>query len=299
MSNVLLGTAIGDALGVPFETKPADFPLLLNWDGETYLGSEHHELKPGQFSDDTQMSMMVAQSLIDNKGFNPNDLSSRYVDWIFSGKARGYGRTTMLACQALKDGTHWNKSGVPGSYGNGTAMRAASFGVFFKNDKVALLEAATIDAKITHNSDEAIAGSRAIALAAFCIANKNESDLLDEICMELPASTVLNKLLAFNELLAMKNVSPTHILQGIGTKADVRQTAPAALFCYLKNDNYKDAVLMAIRAGGDTDTTAAITGALCSIKYGFKGINKAWVDGIEDKDKLIALDNQLNNSPKD
>src|SRR5512147_555851 len=65
MSNVLLGTAVGDALGVPFEKKLCNFEGLVDWDGKTYLGSEHHKLQPGQYSDDTQMSLMVAESLID------------------------------------------------------------------------------------------------------------------------------------------------------------------------------------------------------------------------------------------
>ena len=124
MSNVLLGTAIGDALGVPFETKLVNNPELVAWDGKTFLGSQHHHLEPAQYSDDTQMSIMVAESLI-KYGFNPQDLSERYVNSIVSGRARGYGKTTLLAVHNLMEGKHWSKSGVPGSYGNGTAMRAA------------------------------------------------------------------------------------------------------------------------------------------------------------------------------
>src|SRR5277367_1079746 len=109
MSNVLLGTAIGDALGVPFETKLPNFELLTAWDGETFLGSEHHKLQPGQFSDDTQMSLMVAESLIDNHGFNPTDLAARYVDWIVSKRARGYGKTTLLAVHNLINGKSYTE----------------------------------------------------------------------------------------------------------------------------------------------------------------------------------------------
>ena len=59
-SNVLLGGAIGDALGVPFEKKQAIDPFLIGWDGKSFLGSSHHKLLPYQYSDDTQMSIMVA-----------------------------------------------------------------------------------------------------------------------------------------------------------------------------------------------------------------------------------------------
>ena len=104
MCNVLLGTAIGDALGVPFETKLSNYEPLVAWDGKSFLGSEHHKLGPGQYSDDTQMSLMVSESLLQNHGFDPDDLSKRYVEWIVSNSARGYGRNTLLAVQNLIEG---------------------------------------------------------------------------------------------------------------------------------------------------------------------------------------------------
>src|SRR5258706_9659840 len=115
MSNVLLGGAIGDALGVFAESKPADYPPLLAWDGKTFLGSEHHNLPPTCFSDDTQFSITIAQSLIDNHGFNPDDLAKRYVELFTSKTIRGYGKTTLMAVSNLMNGKHWSESGVIGS----------------------------------------------------------------------------------------------------------------------------------------------------------------------------------------
>ena len=134
MSNVILGCAVGDGLGVPFEKKLANDPLLVGWDGKSFLGSEHHKLRPGEYSDDTQFSIQVAQSLIESKGFDPQDLADRYVELFTSQTIRGYGRTTLLAVTNLLSGKHWSESGVAGSYGNGTAMRAAPFGIYFRHD---------------------------------------------------------------------------------------------------------------------------------------------------------------------
>src|SRR5574338_15573 len=186
MSNVLLGTAVGDALGVPFETKLANYEPLVAWDGKSYLGSEHHGLQPGQYSDDTQMSLMVAESLIENHGFNPDDLAERYVDWIVSGRARGYGKTTLLAITNLVNGKHWSESGIAGSYGNGTAMRAAPFGVYFRNDIHSLVAICKMDSAITHASEEAEAGAIAIGLAAAYAVNGDISNLLNDLWNILP-----------------------------------------------------------------------------------------------------------------
>lgn len=297
MSNVLLGGAIADALGVPFESKPADNPLLLSWDQKSFLGSQYHKLEPGQYSDDSQMSQMVAESLVDNSGFNPEDLAKRYVDWIESGRARGYGKTTLLAINNLKSGIPWTDSGVPESYGNGTAMRAAPFGVFFRNDLRSLIEIVKMDSGITHKSNEAEAGALAIALAAYYISNEDTDQLVKRICESLPDSIVKNKLKVV-PLRVKSAVKPLIMLDIIGTKADVRQTVPAVFYCYLKFEKFSEAITYAIRAGFDTDTTAAIVGALIGARDGVRGMPREWIDGVEDKDKLMILDSKLVNRNK-
>lgn len=299
MSSVLLGTAIGDALGVPFETKLANYDLLVAWDGETFLGSEHHRLKPGQYSDDTQMSLMVAESLIENHGFNPDDLAERYVEWITSGRARGYGKTTMLAIQNLLNGKHWSESGIAGSYGNGTAMRAAPFGVYFRNDLQSLVSICKMDSGITHASDEAEAGSIAIGLAAAYAVNREKEGLLDELWRILPDSKVKSIVYSLDSLIDSPYITPEQALRVIGTKADVRQTVPAALYCFLKFQTYGEAVEAAIRAGGDTDTTAAIVGALFAARDGTTDIQGSWISGVEESSRLIELDSQLYNRSND
>jgi ADP-ribosylglycohydrolase len=295
MSSVLLGGAIGDALGMPFESKPANNSFLLSWDQKSFLPSEHHRLKAGSFTDDSQFSQTVARSLIDNNDFNPDDLSKRYVELFTSNIIRGYGRTTLLAINNLIAGKHWSQSGVAGSFGNGTAMRAAPFGIYFRNDLSTLIKVATIDAQITHASDEAIAGSIAIALAAACAVNNDTDKLLERIYPYLPDSKVKSTIYILSSLLDAPNISPAFALAFLGTKADVRETVPCALYLFMKYDNYPQAVLAAINAGNDTDTTASIVGSLFGAKYGMRDIPSYWTDQVEDRDKLIILDSQLYN----
>lgn len=292
MSNVLVGTAVGDALGVPFESMQPNNKAILAWDGSSFGASEYHQLQAGQYSDDTQMTMMVAESLIENSGFVPEDLAARYVDWIDSGRARGYGRTTLIAINNLKSGKLWSESGVPNSYGNGTAMRAAPFGVFFRNDLYSLTNVVKLDSAITHQSNEAEAGALAIALATYYIVNEDTEDLLAKIMPALPDSDVKTKV---GKVMAMveSQAAPLDVLKIIGSRADVRQTVPAVFYLYFKFPNYQDAIEHAIRAGGDTDTTAAIVGALIGARDGIKGIPEAYVNAVEDREKLILLDSQL------
>jgi ADP-ribosylglycohydrolase len=294
MSSVLLGTAVGDALGVPFETKLPNYELLVQWDGKTFLGSDHHNLKPGQYSDDTQMSLMVAESLVENHGFNPDDLARRYVEWITSGRARGYGKTTLMAVQNLISGKRWSESGIAGSWGNGTAMRAAPFGVYFRDDLHSLVNIVKIDSAITHASEEAEAGAIAIAMTAALAVQGDTEGLLDRLWEILPDSKLKSIVFSLDSLVNSPFIQPSQALRVIGTKSNVKETVPAALYCFLKFDNYHEAIEAAIRAGGDTDTTAAIVGALFGAKLGFKAIDSAF-HSVEDFDKLIMLDSKLYN----
>ena len=294
MSNTLLGGAIGDALGMPFEKRLINDPLLMNWDGKTFLASEYHKLNPGQFTDDSQMQQMVAESLIENHGFNPDDLAVRYVDWMVSGRARGWGKTTLMAIQNLLNGKHWSESGIAGSEGNGTAMRAAPFGVYFRNDIHSLVEIVKIDSAITHASPDAEAGAIAIAVAAAYAVNNDTDNLLEKIWKVLPDSKVKSSIYSLSSLIDSPYIPPAQALSILGTKANVKETVPSALYCFIKYNNYHEAVVAAIKAGGDTDTTAAVVGALFGARDGMAAIDKSFYS-VEDFSKLVELDSQLYN----
>lgn len=293
MCNVLVGACIGDALGMPFEGMSRDNPLLINWDGKSFLPSKSHNLKAGMYTDDGELSIIVANSLTDCGEFNPADLAQRYQEWFFEGNPRGFGRTTRMAMNALKDGVHWSESGIKGSYGNGTAMRVAPFGVFFRNDMKRLIEVVSIDSAITHRSPDAKAGAIAIAFATALAANGDTENLLDRIFEKLPESAIKKTISTLDLLIFSDYIKPMEALRVLGTSANIKETMPAALYCFLKFNNYADAVRTAIRSGGDTDTNSSIIGALFGAKDGIKNIPQEWVDGVENSRKLIFLDSQL------
>lgn len=203
--------------------------------------------------------------------------------------------TTLAAIQNLIAGKHWSESGIVGSYGNATAMRATPFGVWFRNDLKSLIEIVKIDSKITHASAEAEAGALAIALAAAHATNHDTEHLLEKICLYLPDSKVKTTLFSLNAVVDATTILPSAALAFLGTRADVRQTVPSALYCFLKFDNYQEGCETIIRAGGDCDTNSAILSALYGAQYGMKHFSEYHVKNVEDSEKLITLDSQLYN----
>lgn len=294
MSNVLLGTCIGDALGVPFETKPANYSNLLEWDNNTFLPSESHKLSPGQYSDDGQMSLIVAESLLKNNGYNPEYTASEYLKWFDSGQARGFGKTTKFAIDNLRDGKKFYESGIVNSYGNGSSMRAAPFGVYYANDIEHLLQSVKLDSAITHCSEEAEAGALAIALSVFFCINNDYNNLIYKISKYLPNSKVKENLLSLDGIFC-SDISSEKAFEVLGTKADVRMTVPSVLYAFYKFSSFKEGVPAIIKAGGDTDTNAAILGALYTARDGIKDISEYWISNLENSKYIQSLDNSLNN----
>lgn len=80
----------------------------------------------------------------------------------------------------------------------------------------------------------------------------------------------------------MKNKSE----EEIKSTGFVLHTLEASLWCLLNTNNYKDAVLKAVNLGDDTDTTAAVTGGLAGIIYGFDEIPKEWIDKLKNKNLI-------------
>lgn len=296
----LIGCAIGDALGNPFEMKLANYKPLQEWDGSFKDGGTFWVGKAGQYTDDTLMSIALSLSLIDNQGFDPEKVAKEYLNWYNSGNTRGIGNTTAQACFNLKQGVSWDKSGLSFNHdgtptgGNGTAMRAAPLGVVYRFDFEDCMKYAIADASITHNSLEPKMGSVAVALGtAFLVMRKYDpKKLVKELEYILQDSLVKDKLNKVSFHIE-NETDPFVALADIGTNGYVPETVGAAFYCLAKNDNFKDTVVMAVKAGGDTDTTAAIAGALAGTYYSLDGIPDEYKDNVENSELLLSLTESL------
>ena len=294
----LVGLAVGDSLGMPFETKKAGCPELLAWKGE-YLPSEYHKLNPGQWTDDTMMAKLIAESLLLCGGFYPKDIADRYRHWLIQGAPRGMGKTTRKALENLDQGLSWVDSGVEGSEGNGPAMRIAPLGAFYREDPITCSEFARMEARVTHKSLEAEEGAAAIAVAiGLLMVGASPLDLVQKTTEFLHDSKIKESLLRLAAFRGNGSMTAIEAMRLFGTGCRITQTVPSALSAFVFTESYEQAIHSAIQAGGDTDTTAAIAGALAGAYYGYSSIPKKYLDGLEDKDHLRRLELKALNGPR-
>jgi ADP-ribosylglycohydrolase len=294
----LTGLAVGDSLGMPFETMSRFEGPLLVWNG-WFEASKYHKLDAGQWTDDTQMATALAESLLFMGTYSPAEAAKRYLKWHTSGDCRGQGGATGKAMAKLKAGLTWAQSGTPNAEGNGSAMRVAPMGLFFHRNIEAAVKMARVDSRITHGSLEAEVGAIAVAVGISLLAQHSATrDTLIHKVIEWTGSTgtqVHARL--FNVLGVLKrdlstNEKVVDTLVEMGTGGHVIQTVPAAFLAFCATRSFKDAIECAIRAGGDTDTVGAITGALAGTAYGIEQVAR-YLQDVEGAEQLRALERRL------
>ena len=280
----IFGTAVGDAIGLPREGLSRQRAAKMF--GNPPL---RHALIAGRglCSDDTEHTVMVAQALIAS-GAEPEafqrDLARRFRGWFLRLPA-GVGLGTLRACLKLWLGFGPTRSGVR-SAGNGPAMRAALLGVVARDDEH-LAQLVAAGTRLTHTDPRALQGAHLIAAAAR-LATTHEQLAPAEVYATLrPLATDdgLRDGLDQGSAAISENLPATDLANRMGLNRGVggfvNHTVPVALYCWLKHrGSLRDAVEAAVCLGGDTDTVAAIVGALAGAELGPDAIPGEWIDGL-------------------
>ncbi len=297
----LLGLAIGDALGQPFEFCKPELFRTANWVGEFREGMACSvPLKAGQYTDDTKMALQLSLSLVQCKKFDVEDVKDKYVQWIESGDLRGIGVQTANALYKVSQ-----RDKNPGKIisrflnndkcGNGTIMRIAPLAIFYRKNNKKLNNSAIKDAKITHDHIDAIEGNIALCKLIAAIANDKDVDAtIEELIKSTPDGNI--QCAIENAYNFYKHGCEYEDAIDFGIKGSADETLATALFCFLRYRNsFREAVVNSILIGGDTDTRAAIVGALSGTYLGKEGIPQEYIDGVENSQILQALDIVLMN----
>lgn len=296
IAGCLVGTAVGDSIALPYEGL-----------GRKRVAAFHvfplkHRLIAGRglASDDTEHTCMVMASFIESRGdiaaFQTR-LARRLRWWLLGGPA-GVGLATLRSCLKLWLGFRPPRSAIM-SAGNGPAMRSAILGVMLTDlDDVAAHARAS--AEITHADPRAIDAAIIVALAAY-VARREPKPIIETL--QKIASTHLDPK---SEISAVLDTVETSLLAeestgdfaqrhfGDGVSGFVMQTLPVCIHAWLSYpDDFEAAIASVVACGGDTDTTAAIVGALVGTRVGVGGIPDDWVDRYADWPRSMDYLEQL------
>ncbi len=289
----MIGSAIGDALGKQNEGVNREEILKRGYIkdyGRAPKESPGEALREGQYTDDTEQMLVLAQSLIACNGFDSKDFANRIAKWGLSirndpSRSRLLGPSSSLAIENLNSGISWKESGsdIPSC---GSAMRVAPIGLFFK-DIHEVEEKAVLSSIPTHKSKSAIAGAVAVAVAIrYALDGCDRFEIICKTC-DLVSNHDIDLAKKIKSSFELRNEVPDTVLSQLGTSFYVYDTVPCAF--YLLSRYFEEpqrAVIEAVNAGGDTDSIGCITGALCGALYGIDCFQKKWIDGLENKEFL-------------
>lgn len=288
----MLGTHVGDALGMPVE----------GYDCKT-IEVKYGELREmldarmgvGTYTDDTEMMIGIAESLVECKGFNGRDMADRFVK--LHDPERGYGAGTVRALSLIKEGIDWNLAGERvfggGSFGNGSSMRIAPIGAFYYDNPDDLRKIAWESSNITHAH---IFGKEGAALQAFAVAEAINSDPSEELDKQSFISDLIKfvsvdgklykaKLKHIKELLKC-GPDKAEVINRLGNDSSAPNSVLTAIYSFISHiHDFEDSVSYAVSLGGDTDTIGAMTGAISGAYHGKSGIPQRWLDVLENGER--------------
>jgi ADP-ribosylglycohydrolase len=284
IAGVLLGTAVGDALGLPYEgLSPRRARRLF---GPPPLG--HRFLfGRGMVSDDTEHAVLVGRALLEAPGGEGNFARAlaRGLRWWIAGIPAGVGLATLRASLKLWAGFSPSRSGV-WSAGNGPAMRSALLGACLGDDPERLRAYVRASTRLTHTDPRAERGAFLVALAAN--ARPDANSFLAGARKSLPdADAELTGLLLRVEESLARGATPAEFAGSLGLHRGVTgyvyHTVPVCLYSWLRYPgDFRRAVEEVILLGGDADTTGAIVGAVVGSSVGPAAIPEEWLVGVRD-----------------
>ena len=288
----VLGLALGDALGAPFEFQrahriPDPIPAFeLPWLG----------LPPGSTTDDTAMAMNLVRSLADHGSLDGDDLVRRHLEW-FASRPPDVGNLTSKVLSLAATGTPapdaaravWEQRGPEVSAGNGSAMYCAPLGAAYALRRDELLEAAPRLSALTHYDERCRTAVLALTLAVAALV-RGETPL---VALEDAIGTTIDReggeeleflvgAAGAQRPVAGPDMGFVLFTTGLGLQALHRASeAPS-----IGPDEFEQELRRIVALGGDTDTNAAVAGALLGAAVGASKLPGKWLERLQARDEI-------------
>ena len=308
--DALLGVAIGDAIGVPYEFSSRD--EMQDNPATDMIGHGTYNQPKGTWSDDSSMTFCLAESLIG--GYDLEDISKKFIRWIDEAywtahdKVFDIGITTSIAISRLEKIIEENNLdelkrqkyyGVERDNGNGSLMRIIPLLFYIKEMPInEQFEIVWEVSALTHRHIRAAMSCMIyLKLAEKLLEGKNKNDAYTEMRGEIvdlwSKIEFAEEERVHFERIIQNDIRDTNI-DDLKSGGYVIEVLESSIWFFLNENSYKETILSIINLGHDTDTSAAIAGGLAGLYYEQKGMPKSWVTSIARLNDIVELGNKLN-----
>jgi ADP-ribosyl-[dinitrogen reductase] hydrolase len=289
----LLGLAVGDALGGPLEFMSNSQVQIKHGTVNNMIGGGWLQLRPGQYTEDTVLTLSLTESLLEHKQLNIEDITKRYLAWYRTNPKDG-GPITKAVFAYVAEGTPIEEAAKKAYEeltvqmdNNDCLVRCIPLALLYFQDPEKLIQQTLKAAMLTHYDKKLASGAVVVNLILSRILNgeMDRSKIMQQVSQLLDD----NEAGAYNVLpdVASKKITE------LRTTSRMQDTLETALWGWWKTKSCQEAIVTVINLGGDTDTIAAITGALTGAYYGEENIPVEWLKSLEDKNIIANLGKRL------
>jgi poly(ADP-ribose) glycohydrolase ARH3 len=252
-----------------------------------------------RWTDDTQMSIDVAESYLRTGRIDPDDLAATFARsyrW-----SRGYGPGATKVLKWIARGADWREANravyASGSHGNGAAMRSPIVGLIYAGRPADLPEAAAAAAEVTHAHPLGIEGGVLIARAtAMCLQGVDSGPLIERLAARNPSEAYAMRLAIAAEWLASaRDVAHSDVRRELGCGISARDSCVTAIYLAMRfrDRDFAEMMQFIVKLGGDTDTVGAMAGALWGATHGMGRLPEASLARLEAREELVDLATRL------
>ena len=276
LRGIAVGAAIGDALGMPLEfQRPRPLHALLT---EMTGGA----LPAGSFTDDTEMALALAESLLITHPLDPNDLAGRFVAW-FQSNPPDIGIHTSHVLRSIARGTPWREAAQnvqranPDSASNGSLMRCWPVAIACWDNSAYLVAESRLQSEITHLNQDCVDACVFTNLLLHKIVH-GRRNLAPDAILRQSITAALAQVNFDPDFRTEIELAPVRLREDLPNTGWVRHTLESALWAVLTTQSFEEALVQAVNLGNDADTTGAVAGAIAGALYGHSGIPTRWKD---------------------
>ena len=286
IKGALYGVAVGDALGAPLEFMSADQIKRRHGLVTEMIGGGWLSVKPGEITDDTQMTLAVAEGIVANPGNPIEEVGTRFIEWMRSGPKDIGGTCSASINGAAAGGSRrptedeWfraskdtAKANGRRSGGNGALMRTVYPGLYYQGRLMAVETAAAI-AQMTHWDEESNEACEIYTDMIYLI-----TEAVNKHGAAADKAQIVKETLHGTRYEIYPDAKETEELNPTGYVVDSMKCAVTAAFW--NAESFERAIIDAANMGGDADTIAAITGGIAGAYYGYEAIPKRWIETLD------------------
>ena len=297
IKGTIYGQAIGDALGLGTEFMDDHdmawmYPNGLAHYSEIYQDHHRRRWKKGDWTDDTDMMLCIANAIIKDKGVNLASIAKNFKDWA-NGEPMGIGANTY---KVLMMGDYVERPMVVSrNVWELSRYRSAANGGLMRTSVVGLLptdvrESAADICRLTHYDPRCVGSCVIVTELIHAHVYGLTVPTYEQI--KMISRKYDDRIVEFITLSQYQDIKALY-LQEEGSIGYTLKTLAAGLWAYWHAETFKDGLLAVVNAGGDADTNAAVACSILGAKFGFNAIPTEYVDGLIYRDQLEEVANGI------